>query len=230
MSDGAAANASGSSSQAQETRVQVEIVVQPPVAVGQGRRLIPPVVARTDHARLVEDYLSGKTTVFATIMLTASDGNDATASLQGNYQKQGQPITVHPDNSSGGGSSSSRQAPHKWIYFIFSDLSISVPGEYTFTVCVNNMVHAEGCVITVAGKASRAFNVLTQAVAPGRPSKLIVVSAKSDRLDGILNIFRSFRAAGPPDAGGEWSLQSMSIVKVRTVRVSAGQLLVSVFF
>lgn len=155
--------------------VRVEIVVQPPLVVGARRRLIPPVVARTDNPQLLEDYMTGKKSVFGTGMLTASNGADVSALLEGNYNVQGQPVTVHPDNSSGngGGGSSSRQEPQKYIYFIFTGLSIPVSGVYTFTVCVNALDIGQGCVFTVGGKASRAFTVTDQAVAPARPSKLI---------------------------------------------------------
>lgn len=192
-------------------------MVQPPLAVGVRRRLIPPVVARTDHPKLLEDYLSGKKSVFGTAMLTASNGNDVTAILDGNYNVQGQPVTVHPDNSGSNGgssssSSSSRQASRRWIYFIFSGLSIPVPGVYTFTVCVNALVHDEGCVITVAGKASRSFTVVDQALPPARASKLIMISVELDGLYGILTIIRSCRAANSADAGGVQSLQSRSLI------------------
>lgn len=169
MSDGAEANTTGSS----EQNVKVEIVVQPPLTVGVRRRLIPPMVARTDHPQLLEDYLAGSKSVFGTAMLTASNGVDMSGLLDGNYNVQGQPVTIHPDNSgsSSGGGSSSRQEPHRWIYFIFTGLSIPVPGAYTFTVCVNALVPAQGCVLTVGGKASRAFSVVDQAVAPARPGE-----------------------------------------------------------
>lgn len=150
--------------------VKVEIVVQPPLTVGVHRRLIPPVVARTDNRQLLEDYMSGKKSVFGTAMLTASNGVDMSTSMEGNYNVTGQPVTVHPESKSGGGSSS-RQEPQKYIYFIFSGLAISTPGVYTFTVCVNALAPEQGCVVTVGWKASRAFNVVNQAVAPGRPSK-----------------------------------------------------------
>lgn len=177
MSEEAVANAPGPSEQAQTMSVKVEIVVQPPLAVGVRRRLIPPVVARTENRQLLEDYMSGKKSVFGTLMLTASNGDDMTTLLTGNYQVQGQPVTVHPENSGGGSSSSSssRHKPHKYIYFIFNGLSITVPGTYTITVCVNALILDQGCVMTVGGKASRAFNVVEQAVAPARPSKLIDV-------------------------------------------------------
>ncbi|KAI7785097.1 hypothetical protein LA080_008133 [Diaporthe eres] len=168
MSEEAAANTPESS----EQNVKVEIVVQPPLTVGVRRRLIPPVIARTDHPQLLDDYLTGRKSVFGTAMLTASNGVDMSAILDGNYNVQGQPVTVHPENSGkNGGGSSSRQEPHRWIYFIFTGLSIPVPGVYTFTVCVNALVPDQGCVLTVGGKASRAFTVVDQAVAPARPSR-----------------------------------------------------------
>lgn len=153
--------------------VRVEIVVQPPLTVGVQRRLIPPVVARTDNRQLLEDYMAGKKSVFGTAMLTASNGADMSTSMQGNYNVTGQPVTVHPESKGGSGSSSSRQEPQKYIYFIFNGLAISTPGMYTFTVCVNALAPEQGCVVTVGWKASRAFTVVNQAVAPGRPSKLI---------------------------------------------------------
>lgn len=181
MSDEPPANEPGPSQQAQETKVKVEIVVQPPSTVGVRRRLVPPMVARTDNPQLLEDYLAGTKSVFGTAMLIAGNGTDATATLNGNYNVQGQPVTVHPENSGssgGGGSSSSRREPHRWIYFIFTGLSIPVPGVYTFTVCVNALVLEEGCVVTMCRKASQAVTVLDRAVAPARPSKSIAPSLK----------------------------------------------------
>lgn len=152
--------------------VKVEIVVQPPLTVGVHRRLIPPLVARTDNRQLLEDYMAGKKSVFGTAMLTASNGADMSTSMEGNYNVTGQPVTVHPESKSGSGRSSSRQEPKKYIYFIFNGLAISTPGMYTFSVCVNALSPEQGCVVTVGWKASRAFTVVNQAVAPGRPGKL----------------------------------------------------------
>lgn len=176
MSDEPPANEPGPSQQAQETKVKLEIVVQPPSTVGVRRRLVPPMVARTDNRQLLEDYLAGTKSVFGTAMLIAGNGTDATATLNGNYNVQGQPVTVHPENNGSGGGSSSRREPHRWIYFIFNGLSIPVPGVYTFTVCVNALVLEEGCVVTVGRKASQAVTVLDRAVAPARPSKSILPS------------------------------------------------------
>lgn len=204
MSDEAAANTPDSS----EQNVKVEIVVQPPLTVGVRRRLIPPVIARTDNPQLLDDYLTGRKSVFGTAMLTASNGADMSAILDGNYNVQGQPVTVHPENTgkNGGGSSSSRQEPHRWIYFIFTGLSIPVPGVYTFTVCVNALVPDQGCVLTVGGKASRAFTVVDQAVAPARPSELIEVPVELNTLGKMLTRIRSCRAASPADVGDIQSL------------------------
>lgn len=154
--------------------VKVEIVVQPPLMVGVQRRLIPPVVARTENQQLLEDYMAGKKEVFGTLMLTASTGDDKTGLLFGNNHATGQPITLPSSSSSGsGGGSSSRHRSHKYIYFIFTGLSITQPGTYTVTVCVNELDVGLGFLATVGGKASREFNVVNQAVAPARPSKLI---------------------------------------------------------
>lgn len=209
MSEEAEANTPESS----EQNVKVEIVVQPPLTVGVRRRLIPPVIARTDHPQLLDDYLAGRKSVFGTAMLTASNGADMSAILDGNYNVQGQPVTVHPESSGkNGGGSSSRQEPHRWIYFIFTGLSIPVPGVYTFTVCVNALVPDQGCVLTVGGKASRSFTVVDQAVAPARPSKLIEIPVELNRLGRLLTGIRSFRAASPADAGDIQPLQPKCLI------------------
>lgn len=181
MVDEIAADTPNAPNQAQQMNVRVEIVVQPPLTAGVRRRLVPPLVARTDHPQLLDDYLTGRKSVFGTAMLTASNGEDITALLDGNYNVQGQPVTIHPESRSGGGSSSSRQEPHKWIYFIFAGLSIPVPGVYTFTVCVNALVPEQGCVVTVGGKASRAFSIVDQAVAPARPSESTAIPSEISR-------------------------------------------------
>ncbi|KAL1849622.1 hypothetical protein Daus18300_013229 [Diaporthe australafricana] len=154
----------------QEIRVDVE--VQPPGVVGVGRRLIPPVVARINDPQLIDDYLNGAKDVFATLMLTLGNGQDQTGILNGNYNVRGQPITIHSDGGgSGGGSSSSSQGPQKFIYFIFTGLSIPVAGTYTFTVCVNTLSFTQGFVLTVGGKTTRQFRVVNEAVAPARPGR-----------------------------------------------------------
>lgn len=177
MSTETPANTSDPSVQNQGSRVKVEIEVQPPSSVGINRRLIPPVVARTNNPQLIEDYLAGNKDVFAVAMLTSSNGDDQTAILNGNYSTQGQPITLHGSNGgSHGGGSSSRQSAHKWIYFIFQGLSIPIPGTYTFTICVNALSYTEGFSMTVGGKTTNEFTVVNQAVAPARPSKQLVLS------------------------------------------------------
>lgn len=183
MSDTTPADNVGPSQQAQSSNVRVHIVVQPPERVGVRRRLVPPLVARTDNPQLVEDFLSGAKHVFATLMLTNSNGTDATVNLRGNYSVDGQGVNLRPKASKkkGGGSSSSSQKPHKWIYFIFPGLSISEPGMYTLTVCVNTLSLPQAFMTTVAWKASRVINVVNEAEPPGRPSKFSVIHPFSVR-------------------------------------------------
>lgn len=169
---------SGSPEQFQEVRVDIE--VQPPGVVGVSRRLIPPVVARINDAQLIEDYMSGARDLFATLMLTLGNGQDQTSILNGNYHVRGSPVTIHSDDGGrGGSSSSSSQGPQQFIYFIFTGLSIPVPGTYTFTACVNALDFSQNCVLTMGGKTTRQFRVVNEAIAPARPSKLVVSSIQT---------------------------------------------------
>jgi hypothetical protein len=138
-------------------------------------------VARTDNAKLLEEYYSGNKDVFATVMLTASNGMDATHNLMGTYQRAGVGVNLLPPPSrrgGGGSSSSSSQKPHRWIYFVFPGFSVSVTGTYTMTVCVNTLgkTPAEAFVSTVGWKASRKFAVVIDPVPPGRPSTFLLAS------------------------------------------------------
>lgn len=173
MSEQAEANTPGPSEEAQTMTITVEIVVEPPLIVGVQRRLIPPVVARTEDQQLLEDYLAGKKQVFGTLMLTASNGNDKTSLFSGNNHATGQPVTVPSSSSGSGGGSSSRHRPHEYIYFIFTGLSITQAGIYTIRVCVNELDVRLGYLVTVGEKVSQVFDVVNGAVAPARPSKLI---------------------------------------------------------
>jgi hypothetical protein len=185
MSDETPADNPGSSSQAQSSGIKVHIVVQPPERVGVRRRLVPPLVARTDNPQLLDDFMSGRKHVFATLMLTASNGADATSNLRGTYSRDGQGVNLYPKNSKkkGGGSSSSSQRPHQWIYFIFPGLSVSEPGMYSLTVCVNTLALPDAFMTTVGWKATRVITIVNEAVPPGRPSTFFVVSVVLERLE-----------------------------------------------
>ncbi|KAI3397709.1 hypothetical protein diail_10478 [Diaporthe ilicicola] len=181
---------SGSSAQTRE--IKVDIAVQPPSLVGVNRRLIPPVVARVNDPQLIEDYMNSVKDIFATLMLTAGNGQDQTVMLSGNYNVRGQPVTVHGNGGGGGSSgssssSSSRHQEQKWIYFIFTGLSIQLPGTYTCTVCVNSLDYSQNFVLTVGGKATRQFQVVNEAVVPARPGKLMMLSRLTD-LEKILTV------------------------------------------
>lgn len=84
-------------------QVNVEIVVQPPPTVGVNRWLVPPVVARTRDAQLVEDYLNGAKHVFATATLYASNMDDYSSALGGNWNVSAQLVTENAAPSRGGG-------------------------------------------------------------------------------------------------------------------------------
>lgn len=152
-------------------------MVQPPQRVRAMRRLVPPLVARTDNPQILEDFLNGRKQIFATLALTASNGNDATQKLTGTFSVSGQGVNSYPPGSKkkGGGSSSSSQAPHKWIYFIFSGLAIRESGLYTFTVYVNELDYASKSQRVLCDKASRPVTVVDEHESPGKPSRFSLV-------------------------------------------------------
>ncbi|KAG8166281.1 hypothetical protein KVR01_004833 [Diaporthe batatas] len=162
---------------AEKSSSRVCIVVQPPERVGAGTWLVPPLVARTDSPRILEIFRDRPVDIFATLMLTGSNGVDATGSnIDGNRSASGQLLESQPpgsQNKTGDGSSSSgssSQAPRQWIYFIFSGLSIKKAGVYTFTVGVSDMNRQADEVETLSIEKSREVNVVDEQVPPGRPS------------------------------------------------------------
>lgn len=164
-----------SSSQTRGYNYEVHVVVQPPRRVRVRRRLVPPVVARTDSPQLLEDFLNGTKHIYATLALTASNGvDDATLDLLGTYSVSGQGVNSFPPGSKkkGGGSSSSSssQRPHQWIYFVFPGLAIREPGLYSFTVSVNALDYSTSSLTVLCNKASRAVNVVDEAEPPAKPS------------------------------------------------------------
>ncbi|POS77464.1 hypothetical protein DHEL01_v204142 [Diaporthe helianthi] len=158
---------------AQTSSSEVHIVVQPPQRVRARRRLVPPLVARTDSPQLLEAFLNGTKHIYATLALTASNGfDDATYNLTGTFSVSGQGVNSYPRGSKkkGGGSSSSSQTPHQWIYFVFPGLGIREPGLYTFTVFINALDYSTKSLTVLCDKASRTFNVVYEAEPPGKPS------------------------------------------------------------
>lgn len=148
-------------------------MVQPPQRVRTRRRLVPPLVARTDSPQILEDFLNGTKQIFAMLSLRASNGfDDATHNLTGTFSVSGQGVNSYPPGTKkkGGGSSSSSQAPHQWIYFIFSGLAVREPGIYTFTVFVNAMDYSTKSQSVLCDKASRPVTVVDGHEPPGKPS------------------------------------------------------------
>ncbi|KUI65247.1 hypothetical protein VM1G_00824 [Cytospora mali] len=170
-----------SSSTQSSREVSVEIVVQPPSTVGVNRRLVPPIVARTSDAQLIEDYLNNNKQVYATAMLTSTSGQDYTPVLNGTWNVNAQLVQT---SSSGGGGSSSRHAHNRWLYFIFSPVYIGRQGTYTFSVVVSALSLADGTSLVVGGRTTRQITVANQHGRPGRPSS-------SER-----DILRQLQAAG----------------------------------
>lgn len=154
-------------------QVNVEIVVQPPPTVGVNRWLVPPVVARTRDAQLVEDYLNGAKHVFATATLYASNMDDYSSALGGNWNVSAQLVTENAAPSRGGGSSS-RSANQQWLYFIFNPVSVAMEGMFAFNVVISALSLSSpaqaGVSQVVGGRATRQFNVLAQPPRVERPS------------------------------------------------------------
>lgn len=157
-----------SSSTQTNREVALEIAVQPPRTVGVGRRLVPPVVARTSDPQLISDVLNNDKHVYATSMLTSSNGGDSSAALMGSWSVTAQLVT----SSGGGGGSggSSRRSRIRWLYFVFDRLSIGVQGTYTISVVVSALSLADGVSVVVGGRTTRQLTVVNQAAPPERPS------------------------------------------------------------
>lgn len=153
----------------------VEIAVQPPHVAGVNRRLIPPVVARTQDPQLIQDYLSGTKHLFATAMLYSTTMTDHSDALGGNWSASAHFVTGNPESSRGGGSSS-RGSRAQWLYFVFDQLSISLEGTFAFYVAISSLSLTSpdmaGMAETVGGRATREFTVLVQAPRGDKPSKL----------------------------------------------------------
>ncbi|ROV94489.1 hypothetical protein VSDG_05900 [Cytospora chrysosperma] len=154
-----------SSSTQTNREVAVEIAVQPPRTVGVGRRLVPPVVARTSDPQLISDVLNNDKHVYATSMLTSSNGGDSSAALMGSWSVTAQLVT-----SSGGSGGSSRRSRSRWLYFVFDRLSIGVQGTYTISVVVSALSLTDGVSVVVGGRTTRQLTVVNQAAPPERPS------------------------------------------------------------
>ncbi|ROV86892.1 hypothetical protein VMCG_10865 [Cytospora schulzeri] len=156
-----------SSTQTMSRQVTVDIVVQPPSIIGLTRRLIPPVVARTSDPQLISDVINNSKQVYATSMLTSTNGEDYTSALNGNWNVTAQLIA----NSGGSrGGSSSRHSRSQWLYFVFDPVRIGVQGTYTFTVVISALSLTEGSSVVVGGKTTRPVTVVNQAAPPERPS------------------------------------------------------------
>ncbi|KUI55579.1 hypothetical protein VP1G_02951 [Cytospora mali] len=169
-----------SSSTQASREVSVEIVVQPPSMIGVNRRLVPPIVARTSDAQLIEDYLNNNKQVYATAMLTSTSGQDYTPVLNGTWNVNAQLVQT----SSSGGGSSSRHGHNRWLYFIFSPVYIGRQGTYTFSVVISALSLADGTSLVVGGRTTRQITVANQHTRPERPGS-------SER-----EILRQLQAAG----------------------------------
>lgn len=160
----------GSSAQA-----HLEIVVQPPTIVGVNRWLVPPVVARTRDPQLLQDYLSGEKHVFATAVLYASNMEDYSSALGGNWNVSAQFVAENSSSSRSGGSSS-RSSNQQWLYFILNPVSISMEGKFAFNVVVSALSlpssSEAGVSQVVVGRSTRQFTVVIQPPRPERPSAL----------------------------------------------------------
>lgn len=186
-------------------QADVEIVVEPPLVVGVNRWLVPPVVARTRDPQLVDDYLTGSKTIFATAMLYSSTMDDYTSSLGGNWNVTAQLINAVSSSSRGDGSSS-RSNSEQWLYFIFNPVSVNLEGLFSFNIVISALTSpsSEGAGMSqvVGGKPTRFFNVVAhppRVEKPSKPSKgsskieitLIYHTGSSER-----QLLRHLQAAG----------------------------------
>lgn len=149
----------------------VEIVVQPPQRVGLSRWVIPPVVARTCDPALIQDVVDSKKHVYATAMLASSNGEDYSRALNGHWNVSANLDADSPGGSGGGSSSSSRHSRTRWLYFIFHPMSIGVVGAFSFSIIVSALSLADGSCVVIGGRTTRQFTVVSQAVAPEKPSE-----------------------------------------------------------
>ncbi|ROV88717.1 hypothetical protein VPNG_10222 [Cytospora leucostoma] len=156
------------SSAQQVVEVSVEIVVQPPLRVGVSRWLIPPVVARTSNPGLVQEFADNRKHVYATAMLTSSDGEDYSTILNGNWNVNANLVADSGGSGSGGGSSS-RHARNRWLYFVFHPVSIGLGGTFSFSVVVSALSLESNSCMVVGGRSTRQFTVVNQPVPPEKP-------------------------------------------------------------
>ncbi|KAF3769499.1 hypothetical protein M406DRAFT_65990 [Cryphonectria parasitica EP155] len=149
-------------------RVDFEIVVQPPQTVTICSSIEPPVVARTRDRRLLEAASNQGNHVFAVAVLYASnmDPGDGTNI---SWSASAAPYT---ENTSSSGSSSS-SGRRRWLYFIFSGMTINTLGVFSLQIVVHVLRYSHNewdQADQVVSANTRHFTVLTQASSADRPS------------------------------------------------------------
>lgn len=150
--------------------VKVEIAVQPPVVAGVDRILQPAFIARTCDQKLIRGH-EGGSTIFATLALNASTGQDMTTLVAGQTSVSAQILEDQAFGSSGSSSSSSSNLK-KWLYFIFHPIGVNVAGIFNFVVWVHDF--QDNASVVVGYNATRDFTVMEKIPATQRPSMSIL--------------------------------------------------------